>query len=454
MSDHHFGFAQVLTHQAAVELAQLLAGTAEATLDRLEGSSELESRERILERRTEELERIDAAESLRRDVMTMLLHATDRGEIEQGVCERLVAEESIPFAWIAEPDPGGNVLLPRVTVGDDGGYVDAVEITAVDDPDGEPTGRTAVTREATIVDTVADSLRDASWRSAALSRELQSALSVPIVYDDYLYGVLTMYADRPGYFDDAIRSRIEPLGSLLGYAIQAMQRRPSTLDNGGATIELQIETADVIVTRLSAAIDRPVSFEGAARQSDDTRVLYVTTDVPVDESNLSDDLVDTRLIESSDEYSLLQIRVDQPCLASVVESHGGTLREATATESSLSAVIDVPGTVEIRDLVTAVGRTIGPVELIAKRERDPEDTANLGTNPRTLFLSGLTDRQREVVLAAYHGGYFETPRRMSGTEIAESLDISAPAFHNHLRTVHRQIFEYLFEPDGSSGVNQ
>lgn len=44
----------------------------------------------------------------------------------------------------------------------------------------------------------------------------------------------------------------------------------------------------------------------------------------------------------------------------------------------------------------------------------------------------LTERQLTVLEAAYFAGYFERPRKRTGQEIAASLDIASPTFHQHL----------------------
>jgi len=60
------------------------------------------------------------------------------------------------------------------------------------------------------------------------------------------------------------------------------------------------------------------------------------------------------------------------------------------------------------------------------------------------FMDALTDRQREVVQTAYYSGFFESPRENTGEEVATMLDISPPAFYEHVRAVQRKLFAALF----------
>ncbi|MFC7027627.1 helix-turn-helix domain-containing protein [Halomicroarcula sp. GCM10025710] len=45
----------------------------------------------------------------------------------------------------------------------------------------------------------------------------------------------------------------------------------------------------------------------------------------------------------------------------------------------------------------------------------------------------MTDRQAEILRAAYLAGYYAWPRDTTAEELAESLDISSPTLHQHLR---------------------
>lgn len=51
----------------------------------------------------------------------------------------------------------------------------------------------------------------------------------------------------------------------------------------------------------------------------------------------------------------------------------------------------------------------------------------------SLDAVGLTDKQRETLVAAYEAGYFSTPRRISLEELAETLGVSSTAASKRLR---------------------
>jgi predicted DNA binding protein len=59
--------------------------------------------------------------------------------------------------------------------------------------------------------------------------------------------------------------------------------------------------------------------------------------------------------------------------------------------------------------------------------------------------SRLTERQLSALQAAYHGGYFERPRRQTAEDVAETMGISASTFHQHLRIALETVLTELFD---------
>jgi predicted DNA binding protein len=62
----------------------------------------------------------------------------------------------------------------------------------------------------------------------------------------------------------------------------------------------------------------------------------------------------------------------------------------------------------------------------------------------------LTDRQREVLEVAYNRGFFAWPRGSTGGEVAQTLDISPPTFHQHIRKAVNRIVELALQRRSSN----
>lgn len=58
-------------------------------------------------------------------------------------------------------------------------------------------------------------------------------------------------------------------------------------------------------------------------------------------------------------------------------------------------------------------------------------------------LASLTERQREVLEAAYDNGYYEVPRATSTTEVAEGLGIDGSTVAEHLQRAERNLISAM-----------
>lgn len=435
------------------ELLQLLGATAEAALDRIDRTQRLHERERELQRQNDRLERVNRAGRIREEVEELLLRAESRSEMERGICERLVASEAATFAWIGEPDPGGNRIVPRASAGTESGYLESVSVTAVDDGAAEPTGRAARSRSTVAVDNVAESLRNGDWRGHALSRNFQSVVSIPLVYDDFLYGVLSVYGDERDAFDEQFLSTVEELGETIGYAIDAVTRKRALASEAVVELELSIDDDGSGLVDLAIALDAPIELAGAIPQDDGSIVAFLEVGPEAEAAEIEsidvEPLSSITTIRDGEEGTLLQVRVGEGYVGSTIAELGGTVRRLVVDDEGMRAVVHLPAAVGVREFLSSVDRRGPSVSLLARREPDDETGLNAVSTER--LLRGLTDRQREVAQAAYHGGFFEWPRQATGEEIASSLDISSPAFHNHVRTVERKLFTTLFDRDRRDG---
>jgi hypothetical protein len=58
-------------------------------------------------------------------------------------------------------------------------------------------------------------------------------------------------------------------------------------------------------------------------------------------------------------------------------------------------------------------------------------------------LSKLTEKQREVLIAAYKFGYYDLPRRINSERLAEKLNIGSSTLGEHLRKAERRLLKNI-----------
>ncbi|WP_418282281.1 ATP-binding protein [Halorubrum sp. DTA98] len=173
-----------------------------------------------------------------RTVNEALARSTTRSEIDERVCAILSDAEPYRFAWIGEHDAGSRTVEPRRSAGIDEAYLAAIEITTDEDPTAlGPTGRAVRSRELAVMQNIPEDPRYEPWRDAALQRGYQSSAAVPLVYDDVLYGVLNVYADRTYAFDEGERRLLADLGETIGHAYHRIELQRQYADQYSTLFE-------------------------------------------------------------------------------------------------------------------------------------------------------------------------------------------------------------------------
>jgi PAS domain S-box-containing protein len=440
------------------ELADLVVATAEAALDRVERDDQLRSQDRKLQRQNRQLKQLNELNELIREIDRSLVGAETREEIDQTVCEALTNSSHFTFAWIGEMDRSAERVEPNAWAGEGQSYLDSIEPTP--SPTGtEPSGRTAASGDVTVVSNVAEGLRSEDWQKQAVRHGFQSVISVPLVYDEFSYGVLTVYGDNPDTFDDRIQDTLAELGETIASAISALNRKNALLTSGGTRLEFETRDPSFILLQVAQRTGCSMSFEGGVQQTDEGVSLVVSIEGDSIEEFIAGaremvSVSSVEILSEGDADGLVRLHISQPFIAQSLADHGAILRRVVAREDSAELVIDVPTSTDSQPIIQHVLDSLDETELVAKYTEDKTPTRELYST----FLSRVTERQLEVLKAAYYGGFFESPREQSGEEIAESLDISGPAFYEHTRTVQRKLFETLFDeigvPTAYSGENR
>ena len=428
------------------EIGELLAATTEAAFDRLERERELRERDETLKEQNQRLSEINQVNEIIREIGQTVVHAETREQIERAVCDRLTADDRFGFAWIGETTAHENSLRPREWSGDDSEYLDRVSLSLGDEQStAEPAVRAVQRRSMSVVPNVADQLHDCEWCKEAVSRNFNSVLSIPLVYDDVSFGTLTVYDEEPGSFSETVQAVFREFGETIGAAINSIQRKEALRSDSVYRLAYELEDSSSVLLRLADRFDCTLTVQSEISRTDTTLVFVAvdgaSPDAVVDEATASVDVADGEVIRESDDCGLVTIEIRGSFVTSLLANHGATRRKLEATPQSLSLVIDVPDTPTLRSVDEMLSRRFAGVELVSqqKQTRAMEDDQQ----PESV----LTDRQKEVAQVAYHSGYFDAERSVTGRDVAAKLDISHSAFYDHIDRVERKLFSTLFEQE-------
>lgn len=372
-------------------------------------------------------------------VTSAVIDHSTRAEIQAAVCECFAASDSYSFAWIGEVDPETDRVTVRADAGADD-YLD--DITVSVDPEDErstgPTGRALNTGEIQIVRRVDSSDRHGPWRETVEQQAFTASAAIPLKHERTVYGVLNIYTEREDAFDEQERAVVDRLGEIIGHAIAAVERKQALVSD--ELIELGVRIDDFF-----GPVDArgEIDIEHTVRTGDGRFLVYGTaTAAAVDSIGAvveeHEEWQQVELATDEEPYRFELVAVESPIL-STVASLGGVIDDATIEAGDLHLTIHLTPNVDVRDAVDSIQAAYPQAEMLRRRQisrSDGDVTQNLAAE--------LTDRQRTTLEAAYAAGFFEWPRDATGEEVAASMGVSPPTFHQHLRKAERKVFESLF----------
>lgn len=402
--------------------------------------------EREKERQREQLAALSHINAIVRDITDAIIKQTSREEIERTVCESLAGVDSYEFAWIGEIDMDSRTIRQRTEAGVEG-YLDGVTISV--DPDDElgkgPAARALRTGEIQTTHDVRTDTRNDPWRDHIEEYDFRSSAAIPIVHEETTYGVLKVYAERPGAFEGPERAVISQLGEVIGHAISAVERKQALMSN--EIVELGFHIPGMLESLgVDANTDGRIAFEETIATSDKAYLVYgtMTPDARTTLEAMAEQYEpwnSVRVISEETEGLRFQIRSTDTSLRSRIATEGGTVREAVLEDGDLHLRVRLPPTVDVSSITETVTEKYSTARFLSKRQFARSRVA--GMQNKRSPLEGLTDRQRAVFEAAYQQGYFEWPRDASGEEIADSLGIAPPTFSQHLRKAEKTVVESI-----------
>ncbi|WP_407067185.1 GAF domain-containing protein [Haloarcula regularis] len=170
-------------------------------------------------------------------------------------------------------------MSPRSWAGDSARYLDSID-RSVHAEGGPPSVRTSQAERMTVVPAIGDSLRDGAWRTAAISRNYQSVISVPLQYDEFVYGVLTVYSDRSDAFGEMFQSVFAELGESIANAIRDVESRQREAADTVLELDLSLGATDTLLVQLADALDTTVTCDGAVPHEGEATRLFIEVEGP------------------------------------------------------------------------------------------------------------------------------------------------------------------------------
>ncbi|WP_136603032.1 PAS domain S-box protein [Salinigranum halophilum] len=353
------------------------------------------------------------------DALRGIIRAETREGIEQAVCERLVAGELYDEAAVGPRDWSSEA----VTTG---------------------TGRAWSTegwREGVppLVERVTDGTDEVATD--------EGTVAVALTYDDRAFGALVLRADRPNGVTEYEHALLTELGSAVGLAISAVERKDVLVNDSVARLDFD---STVLAEPFTAVAGADASFEYIVDRivpvGDGSYVVHCSVDGIASSEFVAaaeafETVDDAEVVDRGEVGCRVKLLTTDESVVTQFRRFDGRVRSFSVDDGVLSLAVDVP-LANVRDAVETVTETYPDLDLRAQRttHRDERTTAEF----RSLVDDSLTERQRAALELAYFGGYFEWPRTTDGGALSKTMDISPPTFHKHLRVAERRVLDALY----------
>lgn len=437
-----------------VRLAKTLAGNVGAVFDRLDHEAELRAQKSRLETKNEQLHRLRRVNREIRDITRALMDATSKDEIKQLVCDQLADSDPYRFVWFGERDLTTGAVVETASAGHGDGYLDDVEITADGSETGQgPAGRAIRTREPQVQNNIQSDPPFEPWRQAAIQRDFRATISVPVVYNQTLYGLLNLYATETDVFSEMEEAVLTELGEMVGYALNAMERHNALVSEESVELEFAVRDFSNPLLALLREHEGSARLENIGERDRGSLRAFLAFD-GLDFETIEgfadehSDAGDLTLVRERDDETIVEVVLPEDSILVSLVGRGALPRNISASPDEIRITVQIPQSASVREYVELFDQRYGDdVDLVARRE-SPK-SVQTDAEFEHAYVDRLTDRQHEVLQTAYFAGFFEQPRENSARDVAEMLDVSQPTVSRHLRNTQQTLFSMLFGDGGS-----
>ncbi|OPY75041.1 MAG: Blue-light-activated protein [Syntrophorhabdus sp. PtaU1.Bin153] len=161
-----------------------------------------------------------------RGVNQLIAKESDPGKLLLEACNILVRTRGYLFAWIGKKDETDSCVAPLARAGQHTEYVDTAPLVMWGtEKSGDPTATALATGHPAVCPDIGNDTSTSPWRWEALARGYGAVAALPMKCRNHIYGVLTVYTDRPQAFDDDEIELLGELGDDLAAGLQTIKEK-------------------------------------------------------------------------------------------------------------------------------------------------------------------------------------------------------------------------------------
>jgi PAS domain S-box-containing protein len=130
-----------------------------------------------------------------------MLHAESEKVYIRHICDIITRDCNQTLAWVGFPE--GNKMIPRVWSGESQDYLKTLKIRTDRKPySSGPTSMAIKNKTAYVCNNISEDPDFSPWRKNALEHGINSAVSLPLIHMNVVFGVLNIYSKEQNYYSD------------------------------------------------------------------------------------------------------------------------------------------------------------------------------------------------------------------------------------------------------------
>ena len=179
-----------------------------------------ESRYATLRSQEREIRRINRLNAALGHINQAIVRLPVRDELFNRVCEVLVEQGGFRLAWIGWRNAATELLEPLGVAGDESGYIKNLRVYADERSEGQgPAGRAFRDKRPYVCNDILNDQVTLPWRSEWVRRRFRASVALPIRVGDQVGGVLSVYSDEAGFFQDKEMALLNEAATDIAFAL-------------------------------------------------------------------------------------------------------------------------------------------------------------------------------------------------------------------------------------------
>ena len=159
-----------------------------------------------------------------RDINQLIVTEKDKDKLLLKACKILSENRGFDLVWIGEIEKENYKVIPKAHSGSDKAFWDLINVKWDNSKQGHgPTGMAIKTRKNNIVNDTNNEPRFKPWLDAIKKYGYNSAIAIPLITDEKIYGNLTLYSKRANAFDKEEISLLDEVAADICLALHSIE---------------------------------------------------------------------------------------------------------------------------------------------------------------------------------------------------------------------------------------